>query len=143
MRIGELATAAGVSAKTVRYYEAEGLVPEPRRTPSGYRDFDAADVDRVVFVKQAQAAGLTLRQIGEVLAIRDGGRPPCAHVARLVDARLAEVEHRLRMLRDTRRRLVEVRERLDGLDPADCPPDSICAAISQTGEETASSNSGI
>jgi DNA-binding transcriptional MerR regulator len=136
MRIGELATAAGVSAKTVRYYESEGLLPEPRRAPNGYRDFDPADVERVIFVRQAQAAGLTLRQIREVLAIRDDGRPPCAHVADLVDARLAEVEQRLGMLRDTRRRLLDVRERLDGLDPADCPPGSICAAIPTAGERS-------
>lgn len=129
MRIGELAAAAGVSAKTVRYYEAEGLLPEPDRAPNGYRDYDGGDVDRVVFVRQAQAAGLTLRQIREVMAIREQGRPPCSHVADLVEARLAEVEQRLRMLRETRRRLLDLGRRLDELDPADCPADSICAAI--------------
>jgi len=87
-------------------------------------------VDRVGFIRQVQAAGLTLRQIGEILEIRDGGRPPCAHVATLVDGRLAEVEQRLAELEHTRAQLRELRGRLDDLNPRRCPPDEICAAVS-------------
>lgn len=76
MRIGQLADAAGVSAKTVRYYESEGLLHEPDRTPSGYRDYDADTVDRLAFIRHAQAAGLTLRQIREILEVRDGAHAP-------------------------------------------------------------------
>lgn len=130
MRIGEVAAATGVSAKTLRYYEAEGLLHAPARTPSGYRDYRPEVVDRVGFIRQAKAAGLTIRQIRQVLAVRDGGEAPCRHVAELVDQRLAEVEHRLRELRATRAQLRELGKRLGELDPADCEPATVCSAIS-------------
>lgn len=133
MRIGELAEASGVSAKTLRFYETEGLLPEPHRTGGGYRDYRPQILARVAFIRSAQAAGLTLRQIRETLLIRDGGQPPCRHVAELVEHRLDEVEQRLRQLRETRSQLRQLRQRLAGLDPADCPPSAICAAI--TGHE--------
>ena len=131
MLIGEVAGATGVSTKALRYYEQRGLLHEPERTTGGYRDYTPEIVDRVAFITQAQAAGLTLRQIGEVLAIRDDGRAPCGHVADVVDDRLAEVETCLRELRRTRDQLRQLRRRLDRLDPADCPPGNICTAVTR------------
>ena len=60
MKRGELADAAGISAKTVRFYEEAGLLPEPERTPSGYRSYGASDVRRLEFVRQAKRMGLSL-----------------------------------------------------------------------------------
>lgn len=131
MLIGQLATATGVTAKTLRFYERERLLAPPARTPGGYRTYPSGAVDRVTFIRRAQAAGLTLRQIGDILAVRDGGHSPCAHVTRHVDDRLADIDGRLRDLRATRRALVQVRDRVDALDPADCAPDGICRAIEQ------------
>ncbi|MFP5252220.1 MAG: heavy metal-responsive transcriptional regulator [Actinomycetes bacterium] len=130
MLIGEVADATGVTTKTLRYYEGQGLLHEPARTAGGYRDYRPEVVDRVGFIRQAQAAGLTLAQIGEILEIRDGGRAPCGHVATLVDTRLAEVEQRLAELEHTRTQLRELRDRLDELDPDSCPPNEICVAVS-------------
>lgn len=129
MRIGALAAATGVPAKTLRFWEDEGLVPAPARTTAGYRDYPAEAAHRVRFIRQAQAAGLTLRQIGEILAVRDGGRAPCTHTAALVDRRLEDVEERLRELEETRAALHDLRARLDALDPVDCDPATICVAI--------------
>lgn len=129
MLIGALADASGVPAKTLRYWEAEGLLNEPERTAGGYRDYPPETVDRVAFIRHAQAAGLTLRQIGEITAIRDDGQPPCRHAVALVDHRLADVEERLRELHDTRTTLRGLRQRLADLDPADCEPSRICSAI--------------
>lgn len=129
MLIGELADATGASAKTLRYYEREGLLHEPVRTSAGYRDYSPDVIQRVLFIRQAQAAGLTLRQISEILAISDEGQPPCRHVAQLVDERLEELQRRLRELRRTRQRLGELRQRLDVLDPVECAPGGICSAI--------------
>lgn len=120
MRIGELARRTGTTAKTLRFYEAEGLMPEPARTRSGYRDYPTDAVDRVAFVRDAQKAGFTLRQIGQILHIRDGGQPPCAHVGQLIEQRLAEVERRLAELQHTSARLRELAHRTRELDPADC-----------------------
>ena len=132
MLIGALAEATGVSTKSLRFYEAEGLLSEPDRTPAGYRDYPDDAIDRVVFIQRAKSAGLTLAQIREILAIRDGGDPPCGHLASLVDQRLSQVEHRLRELHHTRDSLLALRDRLDSLDPADCDDGEICTAISSS-----------
>lgn len=129
MLIGEVAAATGVTTKTIRFYEREELLHEPDRTPGGYRDYGGDVIDRVNFIRRAQAAGLTLRQISEILAIRDGGQIPCEHVAQLVEDRLSEIEERLRELRETRGQLRELRSRLATLDPVDCAATTICSAV--------------
>ena len=128
MRIGELAEATSVTAATLRYYETQHLLA-PNRASNGYRDYPASAVDRVMFIRHAQAAGLTLRQIGDVLAVRDGGKAPCRHVAGIVADRLDEVEQRLRELRTTCTQLVGLQQRHADLDPADCEPTAICSAV--------------
>lgn len=130
MLIGELAARAGVTAKTVRFYERRGLLPEPERTAGGYRDYEAGAADRLTFIRDAQAAGLTLAQIGEILLIRDDGQPPCGHVATLVQQRLAEVEQRLHELRQVRHQLREIADRARDYDPDDC--DGYCGLITPT-----------
>ncbi len=75
MKIGELAETAGVTTKAIRYYESIGLLDEPERTGSGYRSYGPDDVERLDFVKQAQASGLALAEIKSILDIKDrGGR---------------------------------------------------------------------
>lgn len=105
---------------TLRFYEAEGLIPDPDRTPAGYRTYPKRAADRVRFIKDAQAAGFTLAQIREIPSIRDGGQPPCEHVTDLVRERLTDVDARLRELRGIRRQLQEVAARANALDPANC-----------------------
>src|SRR5260370_33782960 len=92
MRIGEVAGGARVPAKTIRFWEDRRLLPQPARTPSGYRDYDPAILERIAFIRHAQAAGLTLQAIGQVLRVRDGGQPPCVHVGSLIARRLARGE---------------------------------------------------
>jgi len=113
MRIGELAKSAGVTPDTIRYYEREGLLPHPDRTPSGYRDYRADVVDDLQFIKKAQGLGLKLSDVREVLEISSGGRPPCEHVRATVTTRLSEVERRMKELRALRSTLRETMERLD------------------------------
>ena len=60
MRIGELAARSGVTAKTIRFWEAKGLLPDPARTRAGYRDYDSDTLERLDFIRHAQTAGLTL-----------------------------------------------------------------------------------
>lgn len=83
-----------MTTKTLRFHERRGLLHQPDRTPGGYRGYPSSAPARVRFIKDAQAAGFTLAQITEILAIRDSGNPPCDHVATLVDQRLADVERR-------------------------------------------------
>ncbi|MFP5579852.1 MAG: heavy metal-responsive transcriptional regulator [Acidimicrobiia bacterium] len=120
MRIGQLAELSGVPTKTIRFWESTGLLAEPDRTPSGYRDYDQEAVDRLHFIRQAQAAGLSLAEIRQVLAITDDGEPPCDHVTDLIHQRLADVEHRIRELDETRHLLSRLAQRAANQDPADC-----------------------
>ena len=113
MRIGELAKQVGVTPDTIRYYEREGLLPPAERTPSGYRDYGPEVLDDLRFIKKAQALGLKLSDVREVLEISSGGKPPCEHVRATVSGRLAEVEERLRELRALRATLRETLERVD------------------------------
>jgi DNA-binding transcriptional MerR regulator len=120
MKIGEVAERSGVPAKTIRFWEDQHLLPAPVRTPAGYRDFDLAILERLVFIRHAQAAGLTLEHIRQILDIRDDGQPPCVHVADLIARRLAEVEARLAKLARARDQLAALSVRAAAQDPADC-----------------------
>lgn len=120
MRIGELASQTGVSAKTIRFWEDQRLLPTPGRTSAGYRDYNPAIVDRLAFIRHAQAAGLALAAIRQVLEIRDGGQPPCVHVTDLIARRLAEVEARMAELTRTRDQLVVLAARAAAQDSANC-----------------------
>lgn len=91
MKIGELAQLGGTTAKTIRFYEQAGVLPAPDRTPSGYRDYGPEFVDRLEFVRRAQAAGLSLREVRQVVTIADRGDKPCAHVVDVLADRLDQV----------------------------------------------------
>lgn len=129
MRIGELATRSGVPVKTIRYYEGIGVLANPARTASGYRDYDQAAVDRLAFVRAAQALGLKLGEIRQVMALRDRGETPCTHVVDLLERRATEIEGRIAELIRLRGELRRLAERAAGLDPADCQPDQVCHVI--------------
>jgi DNA-binding transcriptional MerR regulator len=127
MKIGELAAQTGVPTKTIRYWEAEGLMPQPERTAVGYRDYDDTAADRARFIRRAQASGLTLRQIRQVLDISDQGSPPCEHVGSVVAERLSEIEGRLAELRATQAHLRRLAARAAAQDPAECR--GVCSII--------------
>lgn len=129
MQIGQVAERVGLATSAIRFYEDKGLIPEPPRTGAGYRDYDPAVVERLEFIRAGQAVGLTLRQLGQVLEIRDRGESPCRHVTELIDARLHEVDERIRALEDLRRDLDDLRQRATYFDPTDCPPESVCRIL--------------
>ncbi len=120
MKIGEIAARAGVPRKTLRFWEEEGLVPEPARTAGGYRDYEPEVIACLSFIRQAQAAGLTLEQIRQILTVSESGERPCAHVTELIARRLGEIDERIAELRRTRRHLVALAERAASQDPRDC-----------------------
>jgi MerR family transcriptional regulator, Zn(II)-responsive regulator of zntA len=108
-RIGELAAELGINPKTIRYYEDIGVLPRPRRTPSGYRTYSEVDRDRLGFILKARAIGFTLEEIGDILRLRGRGERPCGHVLALLDRKIASIDEQLRALRDVRRQLLELR----------------------------------
>ncbi|MBO0837881.1 MAG: heavy metal-responsive transcriptional regulator, partial [Actinobacteria bacterium] len=115
-------------AKTIRFYEQAGLLPAPPRTPAGYRDYPPEIAGRLSFIRSAQSAGLSLAEIRAVLAIRDHGEPPCAHVTGLLRGHLAETEQRLVELTATRAMLRDLLAAADATDPDTCTG-SICRIL--------------
>lgn len=99
MTIGEVARLTKLSVATVRYYESRGLIPEPPRTGSGYRQYSPETIDRLRFVKRAQALGFALDEIGEMLDLRVRQDTACEAVEALTRAKLADVRGRIRSLR--------------------------------------------
>lgn len=127
--IGTVAERSGLPAKTIRYYESVGVVQPPRRSPNGYRDYDESVLDRLAFVRAAQASGLTLGEIRSVVAFRDRGETPCDHVRTLIDRRALEIDRRIDELQRVRADLARLARRARGLDPADCDPSAVCHII--------------
>jgi DNA-binding transcriptional MerR regulator len=121
LRVGELADAVGVSTDTVRYYERAGLLPAPARTASGYRVYGDGAVDRLRFIQGAQRLGLRLREISDLLAIRDTGVCPCEPAEHLLRRRLAELDAEMARLAALRKQMVAM---VEALPSAECPPPS-------------------
>ncbi len=129
MRIGELADATGTTTKTLRYYESIGLVAAPDRTESGYRSYGPAAVDRVRFIRDAQASGLSLTEIRSVLELKYSGERSCAHTRSLLHRHLDDLDEQIERLRQARRELADLAARADALDPAACTDPNRCQVI--------------
>lgn len=129
MRIGELADLGHVTAKTVRYYESIGLLDEPGRTASGYRDYDAAAAERLRFIRDAQATGLSLSEIASVLELKGAGERSCAHTTALLERHLADLDDQIKRLKAARSTLSELADRAHSLNPTDCTDPNRCQVI--------------
>lgn len=102
---GALAKRCDVNFETVRYYEQEGLIPKPARTASNYRVYNEDTVRRVRFVKRAQELGFTLKEIKELLSLRAQPRAKCADVLRRAEAKVRNIDEKIRTLRAMRQAL--------------------------------------
>jgi DNA-binding transcriptional MerR regulator len=111
LSIGKLAKAAKVSIHTIRFYEKSGLLPQPSRRPSGFREYSDLDLLQLQFVRQARSLGFSLEEIAELLMFDDAASR--APVGRAVDRKLAIVDRKLADLEQWRRALNELRR-----DPA-------------------------
>lgn len=108
--IGELAKAAGVKSDTVRFYERSGLLPAPSRTDAGYRTYNEQSLQRLRFIKKAQALGFTLDEIRRIIAMR-AGKETCQCVIGMAEATLSETDLKLKQLRAFRKGLADNLER--------------------------------
>ncbi len=100
--IGTVATELGVNPRTLRYYEALGLLPRPSRTQSGYRVYDSRTGFRIRFIRKAKGLGLTLKEIQAILEIYDSGKPPCSSFQRLLQAHVRRIDTQIQRLRSLR-----------------------------------------
>ncbi|MBI1191525.1 MAG: MerR family transcriptional regulator [Tepidisphaera sp.] len=100
--IGQLAKAVGVPTSSVRYYERRGLLTPDHRSRGNYRLFGATALERLRFIRAAQAAGFTLKDIGLLLDFRDGDASPCREVQNVIEVRLAKVDREFEHLHHVR-----------------------------------------
>jgi DNA-binding transcriptional MerR regulator len=105
MTVGEAARAVGVSTKAIRVWESRGLIPAAERTAAGYRAFTAADLDRLHFIRQAKTLGLTLNEIGSVIAMQHAGASPCDRVRQAIDSHLTAIDRKMADLMQLREAL--------------------------------------
>ena len=136
VKIGELGDQCGVTTKTIRYYESIGLLDEPARTASGYRDYGEDAVERLRFIRDAQSTGLTLAEISSVLELKGAGERSCAHTSALIDAHLLSIDAQIDQLTAARRELAALARRAKGLDPTDCTDPNRCQVIKEAHETT-------
>src|ERR1700757_3280356 len=92
LSVGQLAARAQVRTDTIRYYERAGLLPVPRRTGGDHRRYEAADIDRLLFIRGAQRLGLRLAEIRELLAVRDTGVCACEPAENMLRHHVAEID---------------------------------------------------
>ena len=130
MRIGELAQRPGATTKAIRYYESLGLLPEPGRTASDYRDYGADAIERVRFIKDAQAGGLTLTEIQSLVELKTAGQATCEHTIDLLRRHLADIDTQIMQLEAARSSLGALAEGAATLDHADCTDPHRCHVIS-------------
>jgi DNA-binding transcriptional MerR regulator len=137
MRIGELAQACEVSRDTLRFYERERLLPRPRRTASGYRLYRPEDASRVRFVRRAQAMGLALDDIRELLELRSlKTADQCHRVASRLKTRVAAVEEKIADLQAFREELVKGLKRCESaIERRECCPIVVELGSAGTGTE--------
>ena len=120
--ISRAARKAGVGVETIRFYERKGLLPAPPRSRSGYRQFPAHAVERLRFIRRAQDLGFSLREIGDLLALRVDEVAACATVERQARDKLAQVSGKIRELRRIERALESLVKACQAREPtSDCP----------------------
>src|SRR5918997_1650743 len=126
LKIGDVSKRSGVGIEGLRFYEKSGLLDKPSRTYSGYRVYGEDVLDRLAFIKQAQALGFSLDEIRQIVDDARKGQSPCDEVREIVRRRMAELDERLRELHRYRK---ELQSTLEEWDEVGRGPGHICGLI--------------
>ena len=121
MKIGEVAESSGVPAKTIRYYEEVGLLPEPERADNGYRAYERQSVEPLRFIARARGLGFSLDDVRDLVDLWQDKDRASADVRRLAKDQIAAIDEKLAELQSMRRTLSTLVERCHGDDRPDCP----------------------
>lgn len=139
MQIKDLSAATGVDTETIRYYEKQGLLPAPARLANGYRDYEAAHLERLSFIRHCRALDMPLAEVQRLLSFVDDPARHCADVNELVDAQLSRVRARLASMLALEKQLVQLRARcavpnaagFDGTGGADRADSAACGILAE------------
>lgn len=121
MNIGQVAKRSGVSAKTIRYYESIGLIPEASRTESGYRTYSDKDVETLRFIHHSRNLGFSVKDVARLLDLWRNQKRASADVKALALAHIDEVDRKIAELKNIRDTLTHLTRRCHGDDRPDCP----------------------
>lgn len=121
--IGQLAKNAGVNIDTIRYYERRGLMPEPDRRESGYRQYGEKDYQRLQFILHAKELGFTLKEISELFNLKLDEDTTCRDVKNRVELKIADVDQKIARLQDIKNALEQLAAKCQGSDArtSECP----------------------
>jgi Cd(II)/Pb(II)-responsive transcriptional regulator len=111
MKIGDLSKRTQTLVETIRYYEHEGLLPEPERTESNYRIYGEVHAERLAFIRHCRSLDMTLDEIRQLLRFKDDPASDCGDVNALLSAHIGHVADRIRELRALEKKLKSLRER--------------------------------
>jgi len=120
MKIGDLARATGTRVETIRFYEAEGLIPAPARSTANYRLYEQAHLDRLSFIRRSRDLGFTLDQVRTLLRLADDRNAPCAEVDAITAENIAAIDRKLADLGALRDQLIRRLDRCVGSTIAEC-----------------------
>lgn len=122
LTIGQVAKQAGIGVETIRFYERSGLLKEPSRNKSGYREYPADAVAKLMFIRRAKDLGFTLNEIGDLIALRVDADTTCAEVKARAESKIEGIEERIRELQRMKQALKTLAASCHGTGPAsDCP----------------------
>jgi len=122
LTIGQLARTARVNVETVRFYERRGLIPDPPRRESGYRQYSEDAVSRIQFIKRAKELGFSLKEIAELLSLRVDPDTTCGDLKRRAEIKIAGVEEKIRALQRIKKALTKLVVLCRGSGPSsECP----------------------
>ena len=118
MKIGELAEVTGTPIETIRFYEREGLLPEPGRSGGNYRIYEEEHVARLSFIRHCRALDMNLDEVRVLLRFKDAPQAECGEVNALLDEHIGHVATRIRELRQLEKQLKVLREQCSGVHEA-------------------------
>ena len=122
LKIGEVAKRSEVGVETIRYYERQGLLAEPERRPSGFRQYDESVVSRLLFIRNAKELGFTLAEIKELLGLWFDVNTKCVHVRQRAEKKITNIEDKIRLLQKMKRSLKKIINQCEGRNTVDeCP----------------------
>ena len=121
MNIGQVAKHSGVSAKTIRYYESIGLIPDASRTGNGYRTYSDKEVETLRFIHHSRNLGFSVKDVGVLLDLWRNQKRASADVKALAMSHIEQVDRKIEELQKMRDTLMHLTQRCHGDDRPDCP----------------------
>lgn len=118
LTVGQLAERAGINPESIRFYEAQSLMPQPSRSAAGYRMYPRSAALRIRFIKRAQELGFSLKEIKELLSLAEDRTSDCGDIRVLAQTKVAEISQKIETLEAMKRALTVLADTCPGTGPA-------------------------